>query len=398
MNKKSNPKEWNIDTKLVRGGSLRSNFGETSEAIFMTSGFSYDSAETAESRFNGENPGFVYSRYSNPNIKMLEEKLSLIEGAERCCATASGMAAVFGSFACQMKPGEHVIASRVMFGSCHYVIKEILPRMGLEVTLVDGRNMEEWEKAFQENTKYVFIESPSNPNLEIIDIEALSKLCKKNNTTFIVDNVFATPLLQKPLLLGADIVIYSTTKHIDGQGRTLGGAVLGTEKFIDDLFLPFHRHTGSAISPFNAWIAVKGLETLSLRLTDQCTKALKIATTLEKECSSICNVIYPHLPSYPQYQLALKQMSKGGNLISFEVKGSKKDVFSFLNKLRIIDISNNLGDTKTIITHPATTTHANINKDERKILGITENLLRLSVGSEDLEDLINDIKQAADKI
>lgn len=394
MSNNSDPKNWNIETKLVRGGTLRSNFGETSEAIFLTSGFCYESAEVAESRFNGESPGFVYSRYSNPNIIMLEEKLALIEGAEKCCVTASGMAAVYGSLACQLRPGDHVIAGKVMFGSCYYIITEILPQMGVEITLVDGKNLKEWENAFQENTKFVFIETPSNPNLELIDIEELSKLCKKNNTTFIVDNVFATPLLQRPLSMGADIVIYSTTKHIDGQGRTLGGAVLSSKEFIEDTFGPFHRHTGPAMSPFNAWIALKGLDTLSLRLNSQCDAALKIANILQEECPKVKSVAYPHLPSFPQYDLALKQMKKGGNVIAFEVKGGKKEAFSFMNKLNIIDISNNLGDTKTIINHPSTTTHANIPAEEQLKLNITPNLLRLSVGSENIEDLIDDIRQA----
>jgi O-succinylhomoserine sulfhydrylase len=394
MKKKDNQENWQTATKLVRGGTLRSNFGETSEAIFMNSGFCYDSAETAESRFNGEAPGFVYSRYSNPTLAMLEERLRLLEGAEQACVVASGMAAVFAAIACQVRPGEHLIASKVLFGSCYYIATQILPRLGVEVTLVDGKNIEEWQQAFRKNTKYVFIETPSNPNLELVDIEEVAKLCKAHNVFFIVDNVFASPLYQHPLALGADCVIYSTTKHIEGQGRALGGVVLGSAEFITEKLIPFHRHTGPAMSTFNAWVTLKGLETLDIRMERHCDNAEKIAAFLEQN-SKIARVIYPGLPSHPQYALAQKQMERGGNLIAFEIKGGKEQAFNFMNKLKIIDISNNLGDSKTLITHPATTTHSNIEAAERKNLGITDNMLRISIGLENVDDLINDLAQAA---
>lgn len=386
-------RNWKNATKLVRGGTLRSNFGETSEAIFLNSGFCYDSAETAESRFNGENPGYVYSRYCNPTLQMLEDRLAILENADKACVMASGMAAVYASMACQVKPGDHIVASKVLFGSCYYILTEIMPRMGVEVTLVDGKNLDEWERAFKENTKYVFIESPSNPNLELVDVEAVGKLCKKHNAFYIVDNIFASPLLQSPFELGADCVVYSTTKHIDGQGRCLGGAVLGSEEFINEKITPFHRHTGPAMSPFNAWVFLKGLETLELRMERHCDNAEKLADFLHNH-SKIEKVIYPHHKSHPQYDLAKKQMKRGSNMIAFEVKGGKDAAFSVMNKLNIIDISNNLGDTKSLVTHPATTTHSNIEPDEQSILGITQGMIRMSVGIESIEDLINDFNQA----
>lgn len=393
MQKDGNPQDWKLSTKLVRGGTIRSNFGETSEAIFLNSGFCYDSAETAESRFNGEAPGYVYSRYLNPTLAMLEERLTLLEkGAERCCVMASGMAAVFASMMCQIKPGDHLIANNVLFGSCYYIITQILPRFNIEVTLVDGKNLSEWKKAFKKNTKYVFIESPSNPNLELVDIAEVGKLCKQHNATFIVDNIFASPILQKPFELGADIVVYSTTKHMDGQGRCLGGAVLGRADFINNILLPFHRHTGPALSPFNAWVILKGLETLDIRMEKHCDNAEKVAAFLEKH-PKIVKVLYPGLASHPQYAIAKKQMSRGGNMIAFELS-DKEAAFAFMNKLQIIDISNNLGDSKSLITHPTTTTHSNIEPEEQKALGLNGGLLRLSVGLEDASDLIKDIETA----
>lgn len=386
--------ELKTSTKLVRAGTLRSNFGETSEAIFMNSGFCYDSAETAASRFDGTAPGFVYSRYLNPTLKMLEDRLVAIEpGAEAACVMASGMAAVFASIMCSIKPGDHLIAGKVLFGSCHYIINQILPRFGVEVTLVDGKDLKAWEKAFRKNTTHVFIETPANPNLELIDIAAVGKLCKKHKAFFIVDNIFASPILQHPFELGADCVVYSTTKHMDGQGRTLGGAVLGSEKFIKETLLPFHRHTGPALSPFNAWVTLKGLETLDMRMERHCSNAMKVATFLEKH-PKVERVLYPHLKSFPQYALAKKQMSAGGNMIAFEVKGGKKSAFKMMNSLQVVDISNNLGDAKSLITHPVTTTHSNIDAKERANIGISDGLMRLSVGIEDADDLIADLKQA----
>lgn len=393
MPKKQDPKSWKLATKLVRGGTSRSQFGETSEAIFMNSGFCYDSAETAENRFNGKEPGFVYSRYANPTTAMLEDRLRLMEGAECCLAVASGMAAVFSSMMCQLKAGDHVVASRVLFGSCHYIITQILPRFGIEYTLVDGANLDEWKKAFRKNTALLFIETPANPTLDIVDIAAVAKLSKKAGAKLIVDNVFSTPLLQHPLKLGADIVVYSTTKHIDGQGRSLGGAVLSTKQFIEEKLMPFHRHTGPSLSPFNAWVILKGLETLELRVERHCSNALAIAKRLEKH-PKIARVIYPGLPSHQHYSVAKKQMKKGGPLVAFEVKGGKKAAFSFMNKLGVIDISNNLGDAKTLATHPASTTHYNIGAEGRAKMGVSDSLIRISVGIEDPDDLIADIEQA----
>jgi O-succinylhomoserine sulfhydrylase len=382
-----------IETQLIRGGTLRSNFGETSEAIFMNSGFCYNDAETAEKRFNGEDPGYVYSRYLNPTLKALEDRLALIEGAEKCCVLASGMAAVFASIMCQIKAGDHLIASKVLFGSCNHIITKILPNYGIEVSLIDGTKEEEWKKAFKKNTKLVFIESPANPNLELIDIQFVANLCKKNEAIFIVDNIFATPYAQKPLEFGADIVIYSTTKHMDGGGRCLGGAILGKEEFITETLLPFHRHTGPALSPFNAWIVLKSLETFTLRVEKQCQNALKIAKFLDSH-PKINKTLYPELESHPQHDIFKKQMTKGGSLIAFETKGGKKDAFKFMNNLQLVDISNNLGDSKSLITHPATTTHYNMGEEGRAEINITDDLCRLSVGLENIDDLIEDIKKA----
>jgi len=391
--KPSKPAPLKLETKLVRGGLRRSNFGETSEAIFLNSGFCYDSAETAESRFNGKAPGFVYSRYTNPTLDILEKRMALMEGAERCTVMASGMAAVFASLMCMLRTGDHVLASRVLFGSCHYIITQVLPRFGITYTLVDGKDNAAWDKAFKKNTRAVFIESPANPTLELVDITHVAKLSKKHKAKLIVDNIFATPMLQHPLELGADVVVYSTTKHIDGQGRTLGGAVLGEKKFMDEVLLPFHRHTGPAMSPFNAWVILKGLETLSLRVDRHVTNAQKLAQLLDGH-PKVARVFYPGLKSHPQYALAKRQMSSGGPMIAFELKGGKKSAFKFMNALTVIDISNNLGDSKSLITHPATTTHSNIPEAERKSLGINDGLLRLSVGIEHEVDLLADVSAA----
>ena len=392
-NKETDFSKLDPQTQMVRGGTLRSNFGETSEAIFMNSGFAYNSAEIAESRFNGEAPGYVYSRYLNPTLKMLEDRLSLLEGAESACVMASGMAAVFASIMCQLKAGDHFIASRVLFGSCHYIATKILPNFGIEVSLIDATKEEEIKNSFKSNTKLFFVESPANPNLEIVDIALIAKYCKENDTKLIVDNIFASPFVQKPFELGADIVVYSTTKHLDGQGRTLGGCVLGDEEFIKETLLPFHRHTGPALSPFNAWVILKSLETYNLRIKEQCANAQKVAEFLETS-PQIAKVIYPGLDSHPQRDVVKKQMKNGGAMLAFEVKGTKEDCFNFMNKLSLIDISNNLGDAKTLITHPATTTHSNLEEEERQEINITQNLCRLSVGLENATDLINDLKSA----
>ncbi len=392
-NKNIDFKNLHPDTQMVRGGTIRSNFGETSEAIFLNSGFCYNSAEVAESRFNGVDPGYVYSRYVNPSLKMLEEKMALLEGAESACVMGSGMAAVFASIMCQIKAGDHFIASRVLFGSCFYIATKVLPNYGIDVTLVDGINQDEWRKAFKKNTKVVFIETPANPNLEIIDIEFVAKLCKANGAQLIVDNIFVSSHTQKPLEFGADAVVYSTTKHIDGQGRTLGGCVVGKQHFIKEILLPFHRHTGPALSPFNAWIALKSLETFSLRMERHCFNAQKIAEFLENH-PKIKNVSYPTLKSHPQFEVASKQMKNGGTVLSLEIKGGKAEAFRFMNHLKIIDISNNFGDSKTLITHPSTTTHSSIAREEQEKIGITESMCRLSVGLEHVDDLIADLNQA----
>lgn len=396
-NKNINLQNKKIETKMIRGGSIRSNFGETSEAIYLNSGFCYNSAEIAESRFNGEDPGYVYSRYVNPSLKMLEDRLALLENCESSCVMASGMAAVFASMMAQLKSGDHVIASRVLFGSCYYIVTKILPNYGIEVTLVDGTDLEDWQKAFKKNTKVVFIETPANPTLEIIDIAMVSSLCKKYSASLIVDNIFSSPYSQNAFKQGADIVIYSSTKHLDGQGRTLGGAVMGSAKFIKDVLLPFHRHTGPALSPFNAWIIFKSLETFHLRMKQHCDNALKIAKFLEKH-SKINKIYYPFLESHPQHKIALKQMNNGGAMIAFDVVGNKKSCFNFMNYLEVIDISNNLGDTRSLITHPSSTTHSNIALDEQVKMGIGQSSCRLSVGLENADDLINDLKNALDKI
>jgi O-succinylhomoserine sulfhydrylase len=392
-NKNIDFKNFHPETQMVRGGTIRSDFGETSEAIFLNSGYCYNSAEIAESRFNGEAPSYVYSRYTNPNLKMLENKLALLEGAEAACVMGSGMAAVFASIMCQIKAGDHFIASRVLFSSCFYIATKILPNYGIEVTLVDGPNKDEWRKAFKKNTKVVFIETPANPNLEIVDIEFVAGLCKENGASFIVDNIFASSYCQKPLDLGADIVVHSTTKHLDGQGRTMGGCVIGSEKFIKETLLPFHRHTGPALSPFNAWVTLKSLETFSLRMERQCSNAQKVAEFLESH-PKIKRVLYPTLKSHPQFEVAKKQMTKGGTVLSIEVKGGKEETFAFMNRLQIIDISNNLGDSKSLITHPATTTHFSMGREEQEKSGITLSMCRLSIGLEHVDDLIADLNQA----
>ncbi|MDX2083409.1 MAG: O-succinylhomoserine sulfhydrylase [Rickettsiales bacterium] len=392
-NKNLDFKKLQLETQMVRGGTIRSDFGETSEAIFLNSGFSYNSAEIAESRFNGEAPGYVYSRYLNPTLKMLEDKLALLEGAESACVMASGMAAVFAAIMCQIKAGDHFIASKVLFGSCFHIATKILPNYGIEVSLVDATNIEELQQAFKKNTKIVFIETPANPNLEIIDIKLVADLCKKHGAQLIVDNIFASPFSQKSLEFGADIVVYSTTKHMDGQGRTLGGCVLGREEFIKEILLPFHRHTGPALSPFNAWIVLKSLETFSLRMERHCDNALKIAEFLQNH-KKIKRVLYPGLKSHPQFEIAQKQMKNGGAMLAFEINGDKAATFAFMNRLKIIDISNNLGDAKSLITHPATTTHSNIDRENQEKIGITESMCRLSVGIEHFEDLIEDLSQA----
>ena len=379
-------------TQLVRGGLRRTNFAETSEAIFMNSGYVYASAEEASGAFAGKNDHFIYSRLSNPTVSMFEDRLALLEGAEACRATATGMAAVFAALACQLRAGDRVVASRALFGSCLYIVQDQLPRWGIETVLVDGRDLEQWKTALSQPTKVVFFESPSNPTLEIVDIPAVSKLAHKAGARVVVDNVFSSPVLQKPLKLGADIVVYSATKHIDGQGRAMGGAILGSRKFVDDDLTAFLRHTGPAISPFNAWVMLKGLETLDLRIARHCDSAEKVAAFLARH-PKVAGVLYPTRRDHPQRALAAKQMSRGGNIVSFRIKGGRKSAFAFLNRLRLIDISNNLGDAKSLITHPATT-HQRLPAETRSLYGIGDDMLRLSVGLEDVADIVSDLGQA----
>lgn len=391
--KSSSPARWGENTKLVRGGLDRSPHGETSEALFLNSGFVYDEPETAEKRFAGEDDGYVYGRYGNPTVTMFEERLRLLEGAEACYALASGMASVFGALACQLKAGDHIVSSKALFGSCYQVITSILPRFGIRYTLVDGSDLDAWRSAITPDTKCVFLETPSNPTLEVIDLAAVCEIARAAGASIVVDNVFATPVLQKPLSYGADVVVYSGTKHMDGQGRVLGGAILSTRKFKEELLKPFLRHTGPSISPFNAWVLLKGLETLKLRVLHQSQSARQVAEALVG-LKDITRVIYPHLDSHPQADLCQRQMAAGGTMVTFEVAGGKEKAFNLLRHLQLVDISNNLGDAKSLITHPATTTHRNIGAEARAAMGITDGMLRLSVGLEDAEDVIDDVKQA----
>ena len=381
------------NTNLVRGGLNRSQFNETSEALFLTSGFVYKSAQKAEAIFKGSKKGFQYSRYSNPTVEIFEKRLALLDGSEDCFATASGMAAIFFSLMCQLRAGDHIVSSSALFGSCKEIVKNILPRYGIEVTFIDGKNINEWKKAVKKNTKIFFFETPSNPLLELIDIRAVCNIAKKNKIITVVDNIFASPVLQKPILMGADVIVYSGTKHIDGQGRVLGGAILSSKKFKENILKSFLRHTGPAMSPFNAWVLLKGLETIKLRVEAQSHAALEIAQFLNKH-SKVEEVFYPFLKNSSQYQLAKKQQTMGGTILSFKIKGKKKEAFKFINKLKIFDISNNLGDTKSIVTHPTTTTHRILMEKERLELGITENLIRLSIGLETVSDLRKDIETA----
>lgn len=383
-----------LDTMLVRGGLRRSEFGETSEAIFLTSGFVYESAAAADARFAGDEPGYVYSRYANPTLSVLEQRLAQVEGAEACHVTASGMAAVFTSLFCHLRAGDHVVASRALFGSCYVILDTILPRYGIETTFVDGPDLEAWEEAMRPNTRAVFLETPANPTLELVDIGAVAAIAHANGAKVFVDNVFATPLGQRPLELGADVVAYSATKHIDGQGRCLGGAVLADAEFCNEHFMPYYRHTGPALSPFNAWVLMKGLETLAVRLEREVASAQALAEMAENHPAAR-SVRYPFLPSHPQYELARRQMKNGGTLVALDL-GTKEAAFAFMDALRIVDISNNLGDTRTLATHPMTTTHRAMSEEARRSMGIGDGLVRLSVGLEGRDDLLNDVARALD--
>jgi O-succinylhomoserine sulfhydrylase len=387
---------WKPQTAMVHSGTLRSGFGETSEAIYLTQGYVYDTAEAAEARFKGEEPGFIYSRYANPTVDMFEKRMCALEGAEDARATSSGMAAVTAALLCSARAGDHIVAARALFGSCRWVIETLAPKYGIETTLVDGTKAEEWEKAIRPNTKLFFLESPTNPTLEVIDIAHVAKLANSIGARLIVDNVFATPLLQKPLELGAHIVVYSATKHIDGQGRCLGGIVLSDKEWIDKNLHDYFRHTGPSLSPFNAWTLLKGLETLPLRVRQQTDSAAKVADFLAGH-PAVTRVIYPGRPDHPQADIVSKQMSGGSTLVCFDLKTGKKAAFAFENALEIVRISNNLGDAKSLITHPATTTHKNLTDEARAELGIGPGTLRISVGLEDADDIVADIDAALGK-
>jgi O-succinylhomoserine sulfhydrylase len=384
------PEKLRPESRYVHSGILRSQFGENAEALFLTQGYVYDEAETAEARFSGKEPGFVYSRYANPTIAMFESRMCAIEGAEASRATATGMAAVTSALICFLRAGDHVVAGRALFGSCRWVIEEFLPRFGIPCTLVDGTDLDQWKNAIRPETRAFFLESPTNPTLDILDIGEIAKLAKQAGARLIVDNVFATPVLQSPLALGADIVCYSATKHIDGQGRCLGGVILSSEKFIMEHLHNFMRQTGPSLSPFNAWVLLKGLETLGLRVERMQANAAKVADLLAGK-KGIKRVIYPGRADHPQAALAKKQMKGGGTLVAFEVEGGKAGAFRFCNALRLIRISNNLGDAKSLIVHPATTTHQRFTPEARAEMGIGDGLLRLSVGLEHADDLADDL-------
>ncbi|MBX9863761.1 MAG: O-succinylhomoserine sulfhydrylase [Hyphomicrobium sp.] len=389
----ADPASWSPETQLVHGGVLRSQFGETSEALFLTQGFVYNSAEQAEARFKNEDPGFQYSRFSNPTVTMFEERLRLLEGAEVCRATATGMAAVTAGLLCFLKAGDHIVAARAMFGSCRYIVETLCPRFGISMTLIDGRDIENWKAAIRPNTRGFFFETPANPTLDLVDIAAVSALGRQHGITTVVDNVFATPMQQRPLAHGADVVVYSATKHIDGQGRCLGGAILCSEKFLTDYLQDFIRQTGPSLSPFNAWVMLKSLETLPIRVRAQSASAARVADHLAG-LPGISRVIYCGRADHPQAEIVKKQMTGGGQMIAFEIEGGKDAAFKLQNALKIIKISNNLGDAKSIITHPPTTTHYRIGPEARAELGITDGMLRLSIGLESADDLAADLEEA----
>ena len=393
----SDPKKWAPETQLVHGGTTRSQHGETSEAMFLNSGFVYPTSSAAERRFKNEDPGYIYSRFSNPTVEMFQQRIALLEGAEAARGLATGMAAVTTALMSQLRAGDHVVAARALFGSCRYVIEDYLPRWGIETTLVDGRDAENFAQAMRPNTKAVFLETPTNPTLELIDIAAVAEIAHAHGAVLVVDNVFATPVLQHPLALGADLVVYSATKHIDGQGRVLGGAILGRQELISGDIHTFVRQTGPSMSPFNAWVLLKGLETLPLRVREMTASAGKVAEFLGSH-PRIEKIFYPHHKDHPQLELGKKQMSGGSTLVAFEVKGGQDEAFKVADALSVILISNNLGDAKSIITHPRTTTHQRFTEEVRLDMGIRPNLLRLSVGLEAAEDLIKDLEFGLEQI
>lgn len=388
--KAQDSESWAPETRLVHGGSLRSQFGETSEAIFLTQGFVYERAEQAEARFKNEDPGFQYSRFGNPTVAMFEERLRLLEGAEEARACATGMAAVNAALMSYLKTGDHIVSARAQFGACRYIVETLCPRFGITSTLIDGRDLNAWREAVRPNTRVMYFETPANPTLDLVDIAGVSAIAKEIGALVVVDNVFATPLMQRPLQQGADVVVYSTTKHVDGQGRCLGGAVLGSKDYVTNHLQEYLRQTGPTMSPFNAWVMLKGLETLPVRVKAQAENAAKVADHLAAK-DGIGRVLYCGRADHPQAELARRQMTGGGQMIAFEVPGGKAGAFRFQNALRLIKISNNLGDAKSLITHPATTTHYKIGPEARAELGITDGMLRLSVGLEAFEDLARDL-------
>lgn len=388
---------WSARTEAVHGGTLRSQFGETSEALFLTSGYAYDSAEQAAGRFTEEDPGFTYSRFDNPTVSMFEDRMKMLEGAEAARATATGMAAVTAALLSYLSVGDHIVAARALFGSCRYVVEELCPRFGITATLIDGTDNEAWAEAVQPNTKAFFLETPSNPTLTIVDLKAVCQIANASNIKVFVDNVFATPILQRPLESGAHVVIYSATKHIDGQGRCLGGIVLSDEEFILKTLKPFIRNTGPSLSPFNAWVLLKSLETLELRINAHCDNARQVADFLGDH-KGVTRVFYPERDDHPQHALAMSQMKRGSSVVAFEVKGGRKEAFAFENALEIVKISNNLGDAKSLVTHPATTTHFRLTPEARAELDISDALVRLSVGLEDAGDICTDLDRALSKI
>ncbi len=393
----SGDRKYRPETRLVHAGTLRSQFGETSESLFLTQGFVYDSAEACEARFKGDEPGYVYSRFSNPTVAMFEARMAALEGAESARATASGMAAVTLALMGQVKAGDHVVAAKALFGSCRYIVEDLLPRFGVASTLVEGTDLDQWRKAVRPNSKTFFLESPTNPTLEVIDIGAVAKIAHKAGATLVVDNVFATPLWQSPLALGADCVVYSATKHIDGQGRCLGGVILASEEFIQKHIHMLLRQTGPCMSPFNAWVLLKGLETLAVRVRRQTDTAATVSVALF-EHPKIARLIYPGRPDHPQAKIIHKQMRAGSTLVAFEVAGGKAGAFRFLNALKLVLITNNLGDAKSLITHPATTTHQRLKPEQRAELGIGDGLVRFSAGLEHPDDVVEDILAALDAV
>tara|TARA_R110001599_G_scaffold42137_4_gene127072 strand:+ start:3223 stop:4431 length:1209 start_codon:yes stop_codon:yes gene_type:complete len=388
-------KNWRPATQAIRSGTMRSEFGETSEALFLTSGYSYDCAEDAAARFAGEQDGMTYSRLQNPTVRMLEERIAIMEGAEACRATASGMAAMTAALLCQLEAGDHVVASRALFGSCRWLTDSLLPKFGIETTVIDGREIENWEQAITPKTKVFFFETPANPTMEVIDLRSVCSLARAKGIVSVVDNAFATNMLQRPMEYGADVVAYSATKMMDGQGRVLAGAVCGTEEFIEGPLLAFIRNTGPTLSAFNAWVVLKGLETLDLRIRRQSGNALEVGKFLEQRVEK---VLLPGLPSHPQHNLAMSQMEAAGPIFSLYVGGGRARAHALLNALKLIDISNNIGDSRSLMCHPASTTHYGLAEESRLEIGITEDMLRINVGLEDPIDLIEDLDQALSSV